>query len=348
MALVVELLRSSLPLLFAMLANVPAIAQSPEPPQAAISNGVLHVGFYLPDAKKGFYRGTRFDWSGVIRSLEYHGHNYYGPWFTATDPKVIDFVFEGDNIIAGPCSAITGPVEEFSTQEKALGFDEAKPGGTFIKLGVGVLRRPDAEDYNPYRLYEIVNGGKWSIRTNSDSIEFMQELSDPASGYAYRYTKTVSLTRGKPEMALEHKLENTGRRKIESSVYDHNFLVLDKQPTGPDYMVRVPFAIHAQRAEHADLARIEGNQFTYRKKLEGRETVSAEFSGFGKTAADYRISIENRKAAAGMQVTGDRPLSKENLWSIRSVLAVEPFIDISIEPGKTFTWRYEYTYYSLK
>ena len=343
-----NLLRSSLPLLFAVLANVSAIAQSPEPPQAEISNGVLHVGFYLPDANRGFYRGTRFDWSGVIRSLEYKGHNYYGPWFTATDPKVIDFIFDGDNITAGPCSAIMGPVEEFSTQQKALGFDEAKPGGTFIKLGVGVLRRPDAGDYDPYRLYEIVNGGKWSIRANKNSIEFMQELSDPGSGYAYRYTKTVSLARGKPEMMLEHKLENTGRRKIDTSVYDHNFLVLDKQPTGPDYLVRVPFAIHAEHAQHAELARVDGNQFTYQKKLEGRETVSAEFSGFGKTAADYKIDIENRKAGSGMQITGDRPLSKENLWSIRSVLAVEPFIDISIEPGKTFTWRYEYTYYSLK
>ena len=286
-----NLLRSSLPLLFAMLANTFAIAQSPEPPQAEISNGVLHVALYLPDRNKGFYRGTRFDWSGVIRSLEYNGHNYYGPWFTGTDPKVIDFIFEGDDIIAGPCSAITGPVEEFSSQGNALGFDEAKPGGAFIKLGVGVLRKPDGEDYNPYRLYEIVNGGKWNIRINDDSAEFMQELSDQGSGYAYRYTKTITLARGKPEMTLEHKLENTGRRKIETSVYDHNFLVLDKQPTGPDYAVRVPFAIHAQRAEHAELTHIDGNQFTYQKKLEGRETVSAEFSGFGKTGADYKINI---------------------------------------------------------
>src|SRR5438309_5820121 len=55
-------------------------------PEAEIDNGVLKVRFYLPDARKGFYRGTRFDWSGVIGSLEYKGHRYYGPWFTKTDP----------------------------------------------------------------------------------------------------------------------------------------------------------------------------------------------------------------------------------------------------------------------
>lgn len=318
-----------------------------QPPQIEISNGVLRVAIYLPDSDKGFYRGTRFDWSGVIRSLEFNGHNYYGPWFTKTDPDVIDFVFKGADIVAGPCSAITGPVEEFSSHDKALGFDAAKPGGTFIKIGVGVLRRPDNKAYNPYRLYEVVNGGKWTIRTTDHSVEFTQDLSDPSSGYGYRYTKTIRLTNGKPEMILEHTLENTGQRAIETSVYDHNFLVLDQQPIGPDFVVTVPFAIHAEREENAKLARIDGGQFTYRENIEGRETVSAEFSGFGETASDYKITIENHKAGAGMQITGNRPLSKENLWSIRSVLAMEPFIEMSIEPGKTFAWQYDYTYYSL-
>ena len=89
----------------------------------------------------------------VIGSLEYKGHRYHGAWFTKTNPKIRDFVFEGAHIIAGPCSAIMGPVEEFSTDDKALGFDEAKPGGTFIKIGVGVLRKPqDGASYDRFRL----------------------------------------------------------------------------------------------------------------------------------------------------------------------------------------------------
>jgi hypothetical protein len=99
-----------------------------ETPTAELNNSVLKVLLYLPDAKKGYYRGTRFDWSGVIGGLEYKGHQYYGPWFTKTDPKVIDFIYDGDDIVAGPCSAITGPVDEFSTDDKALGYDEASRG----------------------------------------------------------------------------------------------------------------------------------------------------------------------------------------------------------------------------
>ena len=47
-----------------------------------------------------------------------------------------------------------------------------------------------------------------------------------------------------------------------------------------------------------------------------------------------------------MTITGDQPLESEELWSIRSILAMEPFIHMSIEPGKDFTWKYTYDYYT--
>jgi hypothetical protein len=331
-----------------MAANTMAAnTQDQRSPQAEITNGLLRAKLYLPDPETGYYRGTRFDWSGVINSLEHDGHEYYGTWFTKTDPKVIDFIFDGADTVAGPCSAIMGPVEEFSSNEKALGYDEAKPGGTFIKIGVGVLRKPDNSDYTPYRLYDIVDHGKWTIRPEQDSVQFIQELKDFDSGYAYVYTKTVRFSKGKPEMVLRHSLRNKGRRPIDTSVYDHNFLVLDKQPIGPDFSITVPYDIKTEHAPDKDLAEVRGKQFVYRKVLQGKDTVAASFSGFGNTSTDYSITIENRKVGAGMKITGDRPLSQENLWSIRSVLAMEPFIHMIVEPGKQFTWSYRYSYYSL-
>ena len=114
-------------------------------PQAEITNGDLRVKLYLPDARRGYYRGTRFDWSGVIAALEYKGHNYYAPWYNRIDPRVHDFQYEGDEIVASTCSGVMGPVEAFQTNHTALGFDEAKVGGTFIKIGVGVLRKESGE-----------------------------------------------------------------------------------------------------------------------------------------------------------------------------------------------------------
>ena len=55
-------------------------------PEARISNGVLKVKLLLPDAQNGYYRGTRFDWSGAMSSLQVKGHEYFGKWFERYDP----------------------------------------------------------------------------------------------------------------------------------------------------------------------------------------------------------------------------------------------------------------------
>jgi hypothetical protein len=333
--------------LVTVLLSAAAGAEISGAPQANISNGLIRATIYLPDPVNGYYRGTRFDWSGVIGHLEYNGHNYYGPWFTKRDPSVSDFIFSGRDIIAGPCSAAMGPVEEFLTDDKALGYDEAKPGGTFIKIGVGVLKKPDNRAYSSYRLYDIVDRGKWSVHPKSDSVEFIQTIADARSGYAYTYTKTLRLTPGKPEMTIEHTLKNTGKQPIQTSVYDHNFLVLDNQPIGPDFVITVPFTIRTDHPPSRDLAEVTGNQIHYVRQLRDRDAVAIPIEGFGGKASDYAITIENKRVGAGMKIAGDRPLEREALWSIRSVLAMEPFVVMSIQPSHEFAWKYTYTYYSL-
>ncbi len=316
-------------------------------PQAEISNGALRARLYLPDAENGFYRGTRFDWSGVIASLEFAGHNYYGPWFDRMDPAVHDFIYaEGGEIVAGAPSASCGPCEEFSTGGIALGFREAEPGATFVKIGVGALRRPDDAAYDEYRVYEIADHGQWTVRTEAGAVEFIQELSE-ASGYGYRYRKTVRLVGDGPQMVLEHSLENTGRKTIASSVYNHNFLVLDGQAPGPDFRITLPFELRSAGGPRPELAEISGRSLTYKKKLEGQESVAISLEGFGSGAADYDIRVENAALGAGVRITCDRPLDKLPLWSIRAVLSIEPFIAFAIEPGGEFTWDQFYSYYTL-
>jgi len=315
-------------------------------PQAEITNRVLHAKLYLPYPQRGFYRGTRFDWSGIVSSLEYKGHNYYGQWYSRVDPRVHDFEFMGTEIVTSTCCSIVGPVEEFKTGESALGFDAAKVGSTFIKIGVGVLRK-ESEKYDAFKQYEVVDPGKWTVKTHGDSVEFTHELTDPATGYGYIYRKTVRLVADKPEMVLEHYLKNTGRRAIQSSVYGHNFLVLDRQTTGPDFTITVPFQIHSPQPPNPKVAEIRGNQFIYLKTLADRDVVFVPLEGFSDSPGDNEVRIENRRVGAGMVIRGNRPLTHMALWSIRSVLAVEPFIDMTIEPGSEFDWDVTYQYYTL-
>jgi hypothetical protein len=364
------------------------IAAAQTYPAHVIKNGEITARVYLPDAKTGFYRSTRFDWSGAIASLEYKGHNYYGHWFTkVTD--IYDFGYEGpnDDVIAAEFTAMVGPAEEFG----AVGYNDAKPGGLFVKPGIGVLRRADDTAYNHSRPYDIANGGKWDVKRHADAIEFTHTLSEPSIDFGYIYTKVIRLTKGKPQMTIEHVLKNTGAKPIVTNVYDHNFMTLDKQPPGPDYEITFPFSLQrvqrgARPAQPAvtggaapggappgatpsspparglnppngsrcgqpqmqALANPQGNQLVYTKALEGAECFQTSFTGFGPTAADHDIRIVNTKAGAGVHITGDRPMSRFGYWSIRTVMAVEPYVDITVEPGKEFTWKWTYDYFVTK
>jgi hypothetical protein len=314
-----------------------------DPPQIQISNQQLTVKMYVPDPVNGFYKGARFDPGGIINSLVYKGHTFYGPWFTKVDPAVRDFNFVQDDIVVGSGSSAMGPVEEFQTP---IGYDAAKAGDTFVKLGVGVLKKREDTRYAFANPYDVVNPGKWRVKSTADSAEFTQELTDPASGISYIYKKTIKLTPGKPEMVIEHSLKNTGKQAIQSLLYDHNFMTFDRLPTG-DTSVIVPYEIKSTRGPDAKSAQITGSEFKYIEAVEAQERVTGGLQGFGATASDYDFRIENHKAGTGIRIQGDRPLQNASIWSIRSVMAVEPFIQISADPGKEFTWTYRYTYYTL-
>jgi hypothetical protein len=301
-------------------------------PQAEITNGVITAKFYLPDTDRGYYQGTRFDWSGQIYSLRTLNHEYFGQWFQRYDPKLHD--------------AIMGPVEEFNTDTSSLGYDEAAPGGTFIRIGVGVVKKPQEPRYERFKTYDIVDPGKRTVRTGKDWIEFVHELQDE-NGYAYQYTKTIRLAKNKPEMVIEHYLKNTGKKTIRTSQYNHNFFVIDGKPTGPESVVKFPFDLHESKPPQNDFAEVRTREIVYRKELAAGESVYKEFDGFGKTSSDYDFRLENRSAGAGVRITGDQPLSKMVFWSIRTVFCPEAYVDFSIDPGQTQKWNYTYQFYTL-
>src|ERR1017187_3259485 len=241
-------------------------------PEAQILNGVLQVKLLLPDAQNGYYRGTRFDWSGAISSLQFKDHEYFGKWFDRYDPKIHD--------------AIMGPVEEFLTNGMGLGYEEAKAGQSFVKIGVGAVRKPEEPAFRQFNTYDITDNGKWTINKTAGFVEFTQELSD-TSGYAYIYKKTVRLVPGKPEMVLEHSLRNTGKKPISTSVYEHNFYMLDHQPAGPDYTVRFPFEVHAQANLHG-AAEARGKEFYLPEGVAGSPVVVHRDGRLRRHAAGLR------------------------------------------------------------
>jgi hypothetical protein len=339
--------RSLLPaaLLFSMVALPAAQAQvakdSPcasiinnDFPKAVLSNGSVQAVVYLPDTQKGYYRSTRFDWSGVVPCLTYKGHTYFGVWFNHYDPLIND--------------AITGPVEEFRSSDglSSINYNEAKPGELFIKPGVGVLRKVDDSPYKFGFRYPIVDLGKWKVRVKKDQVTFTQTLQSPL-GYAYVYEKTLKLDKHQPILTLEHHIKNTGTKAIDTQVYDHDFFMIDGTPTGPGMAVHFPFEPQAKRPLEPR-GKIDGKDIVYVQEVGTGpgQAVSSYLTGYSNSPADYDFTVENRNTGVGVEQTSDSPIAQLNFWSIHTTICPEAYIHVNVQPGETGHWNIRYRFFA--
>lgn len=295
-----------------------------ENPQAKISNGIIDATLYLPDIDNGYYRGTRFDWAGQISDLRYKGHSYFGLWFEKYDPYLHD--------------AIMGPVEAFDP----LGYDAAPVGGSFVKIGIGALQKFEEKGYFFANEYKVVNHGEWKTTKASDHITFTHTLKD--TGYSYVYKKTVQLVPDKPELELIHSLKNTGNKTIETDVLNHNFLVIDTQQTSSDFVVEFPFEVGGRR-ELPNASNIEGNKIIPEDgDPAGKNFYVGDITGYRNDAADYNITVSNKKTGAAVNIKADKPFSKLAFWATVKTICPEPFIHVKAKPGQTFTWNITYRF----
>ena len=312
-------------LLMTLFQDAPAVF-----PQVELTSPRLKVLVHVPDARAGYYRGTRFDWSGAIASLRWNGHEYFGPWFSRHDPLLHD--------------GITGPVEEFLTGESSVGYAEASVGGTFVRIGVGHVRKPEEPGYRRFGTYDIVDGGTWTIEREAAALTFVHRL-DEANGYAYVYRKTLRLEGD--TLVLEHVLRNTGRKRLDTSVYNHNFFTIDGRPTAAPVSVRFPFDPRPTRPVEP-LAEFAGRELRFRRELGARENVFTEIEGFGASRDDYDFRIEQRETGGGVRIRGDRPLTKLVFWSAPRTVCPEPYVDASVDPGQETTWKITYEFYETR
>lgn len=295
-------------------------------PLAKIQNGGLGATLFLPDKTNGYYRAARFDWSGIIACVSLEGHRFFGEWFDAYDPSSND--------------AVTGPAEEFRNPLSEIGYDEAAPGGEFLKVGVGILRRTDTSPYHFGKSYPIVDGGSWRVKVRRDSIVFRQELRS-SIGYGYIYEKVVQLDKDGQVLHLTHKLTNIGMKPIDTAVYDHDFFMLDGKTTGPGMEIRLPFA-PVPDEPLPGAAKIEGSNISFVSELAPHSFVGAYITGYSDKVSDYHITFLDTVTGLSIEQTSDSPMSRMYLWATPKTVCPEAYIAIHVPPGKTQQWSIQY------
>ena len=287
-----------------------------------IENQGLELTLCAPDMQEGYYRGTRFDHSGIFRRIVKAGFMLADEWFDAYDPYKHD--------------AVCGASEEFAQ----CGYEDAAVGDVFLKPGVGLLYKDDESPYDHFRLYRVADPGRWTVTCDDREAVFVHVLDDESWGYVYEKRVRV-LDGGSFEIA--HRLCNTGIREIKGDTYNHNFFTPGSSRPGPDMEIDFPFVPCGHWRSEYDSVRLSGHGIRYLRPLvQGESVFMGDLNpsdGAEVTGEVFSISSEGHK----ITFFSDRPFDHIVFWSNHRVGCIEPFIPYALAPGDEYGWNYRFS-----
>jgi len=295
---------------------------------ARLSNEHLTLTLSRPGAPDT-YCGTRFSWAGIISDVTCGAHHLFSPW----QPGRLSLSLH-DNV--------SGTAGEFGMgtagMPPPLGFDEARPGDGFMKIGVGILRRPDDRPYEFSGTYELIDTAPWQTEIDGARIAMRQALS--FNGFGYDYTHTIALSPDQPGFVTRHTLTNIGYKPIHQTHYSHNFISFNRQHVGPGYDLTFPFA-PGPAFDLDSPACLSGNTLTFRQPL--NSPVFAMLDGFNGAISDNQVTVRHAASALGLRIIGDRPIVRYHFFAAPGAVCPEPFVEIRLAPGQSTTWQHTYT-----
>lgn len=284
-----------------------------------LKNKNLEIQIDMPLANYNF---SRFDWTGKIVSVKYKDIYISGK----------EKMNEEDDTKSGK-----GFYNEFGI-DSAFGFDETNVGDWFHKIGVGLLKKED-RDYLFSRNYEI-QPALFNVTTCKEKISISCN-SQQVNGYSYALRKEIVLTES--GFIIKYDLKNTGIKTIITNEYVHNFIAINSELTGSDYILRFPFYIKPELFEGN--VNPEGKVEIGQKEISFNGTPGEQFffsniSGNETVVASWELI--NIKRKIGISETGSFKTNKVNLWGWTHVISPELFFHINIKPGEEIEWSRTY------
>ena len=313
-------------------------------PNTTIRGHGLEASVFLPDAQRGYYRSSRYDWGSMVGHIVLQVPNGGGNVTLCTSvrprphrPLGTD---HGIGLAAefgcGVRGALCYAAGKGAATNGVLGYGDAGKGGEFLKLGVGKLARPlkpraDGFAYNFTWPYALSEPPSWELERLDDGsgVILTQEVRHKRWGWKIR-RKIYSCGRPekKPTLCVDLTLTNTGEMSLRTPYTSGNaFNMLRGPATGPGFAVAffVPdskrYHDHAKAAsplsvplsQIADLALTSGargmSRITVNKRLLENEVASVNFDVTNTTPPwDGRFHMQ-LPAAPGWNV-----LVRHTMW----------------------------------
>jgi len=217
----------------------------------------------------------------------------------------------------------SSPAEEF-----ILPLGEGNGSHTFLRIGNGVYVKPETDRLLQNGVYEPVLRFPWVTERKPDRIRFLQDAS--AGEYGYRYEKCLSIPPGKVELKIEYRLKNTGKKRIRTKQYAHNFISFDNR------------LFPGIRIEFTFVPKLK----TKRKPPFRQNDAALELTTCGISYSNIENLRENRNNRVRIHSGGydieiienDHP-AEQGLYTGPSVLCPESYITVDLLPGESKCWK---------
>lgn len=287
-----------------------------------LSQKGLELTLCLPDLQHGYYRGTRFDHSGIFRKIVKDGYVVADEWFDVHDPYKHD--------------SVCGASEEFSQ----CGYDEAEVGDVFLKPGVGLLYKDDDSPYDHFKLYRVADPGTWTVTADEDEAVFVHVLDDEFLGYIYE--KRVKIIDG-DSFEISHRLCNTGAHVISGETYNHNFFTLGDSRPSPQIEIDFPFAPCGNWRSEYDIVKLSESGIRYLRPLVAGESVfMGDLKPLDGSVVNGEVFHMSSSDGHGVTFSTEQPFDHIEFWSNHRIGCIEPFITYELGAKEEFEWLYRY------
>jgi len=256
--------------------------------------------------------GPRFDTLGAITSIRFGG---------------VEFC------------AREGLIDEFNIQAPLSppGYDDAKPGDPFLKIGVGELVRPDEKIYKFHHPYDIRKIAPAVIKRRKNEIELKQRFRTE-NGWGYEYRKIIRINPEDAVLEIIYFLKNTGTHVINAEQYNHNWFNFGGKDVDESYTLEHSFPI--------------GNHIPqWFKMQEGRINLSKKItrahyypSDASVPADANRIKLSHSGTGRSVTASGDFAATRFSLYVDQAAVCPEVFAQSTLKPGASEKWtrRYEF------
>jgi hypothetical protein len=343
--------------------------------------GDLSVVVFLPagihPSETPYYASTRFEHGSMIGTITRttrdavtgatYSHVLYGTdrWRVPHDPYwpesgvglASEFGVGDDGAL---CNYRCGWYEVNDVTNGVLGYQEARNGESFLKIGVGELIKgscstcDSTDEFKFNSPYRFAKPPVWTMQTSDthDSIILEHEAVLEPTGYRIRKDITVV---DNNTLLIKTTLTNVGRIPFATAWYSHHFFTCDGDSVGPGYGADMslagtggrydepgtwfwskPLETYAEVKPMADTV-----QVNMKRHVERDTRIKAEFERDESSNGAFTIracgtSIEEQIPEVG--VPNGVSMYAFNLYIEADTFSPEPQVLIKLWPGQTTSW----------